>query len=128
MTKYSHEQRLKIVMDVLEKHMSIREARKLSGCNHEQVRRWIRRYELFGVEGIVLTHGSYTGEFKQHVIEYMHENHLSIIETSVLFGIPAVSTVFRWEHIYCEEGPQALHGENRGRKKNMQSDSQRNKK
>lgn len=122
MAKYTYEQRMKAVLDVTEKYMSCVAVGKLMGCDDELVRRWVKLYEQFGVEGLILKHGTYAGEFKQHVVEYMHENHLSIIETSVLFGIPAVSTVCKWEHIYCEEGPQALHRETRGRKKNMPSD------
>lgn len=121
MAKYSYEQRLKAVLDVTEKNMSCLAVGNLLGCDKEHVRRWVKRYQQFGVEGLTLKHGTYTGEFKQHVIEYMHENHLSIIETSVLFGVPSASTVGKWERIYYEEGPKALYRDNRGRKKNMVS-------
>lgn len=122
MAKYTYEQRMKAVLDVTEKHMSCGAVGKLLGCDDEVVRRWVKRYEQFGLEGLTLKHGTYAGEFKQHVVEYMHENHLSIFETAVLFGIPGDTTVGRWERIYYEEGPQALHRDNRGRKKNMASD------
>ncbi len=121
MAKYTYEQRIKAVLDVTEKHMSCRAVGKLMGCDDEHVRRWVKRYELSGVEGLLLKHGTYSGEFKQHVVEYMHENHLSIFETAVLFGVPSDTTVGRWERIYYEEGPQALYRDNRGRKKNMAS-------
>lgn len=122
MAKYSYEQRLQAVLDVTEKHMSCRAVGELLGCGETHVRRWVKRYEQFGIEGLHLKHGTYTGEFKQHVVEYMHENHLSIFETSTLFGIPTDVTVGNWERIYYEEGPQALHRDNRGQKKNMSSD------
>lgn len=122
MAKYTYEQRMKAVLDVTEKHMSCRSVGKLLGCGHEHVRRWVKRYEQFGVEGLLLKHGTYSGEFKQHIVEYMHENHLSISEASVLFGIPSDVTVGKWERIFYEEGPQALYRDNRGRKKSMASD------
>jgi transposase len=128
MAKFTYEQRLKAVMDVVEKHMSCRAVAKLIGCHHEVVRNWVKRYEQFGVEGLTLKHGTYAGEFKQHVVEYMHENHLSIFETAVLFGIPSNRALGKWERIYYEEGPQALHRENRGRKKNMPSDKPKKEK
>jgi transposase len=128
MAKYTYEQRLKAVMDIIEKHMSHRTAARTLGCNHEVVRRWLKRYEQFGVDGLTLKHGTYAGEFKQHVVEYMHENHLSTFETAVLFGIPNSTTLGKWEYIYYEEGPQALYKDNRGRKKNMPSDKPKKEK
>jgi transposase len=122
MTKYSHEQRLKAIKDVLENQMSYQAVGNLLGCGKGPVREWVRRYELHGIEGFALKNGTYTGEFKQHVIEYMHDNHLSIAETAPLFNIPSVSTVAKWECIYYEEGPLALHRNNRGRRKKMKFD------
>jgi transposase len=122
MSKYSYEQRMKAVLDVTEKRMSCEAVGKLLGCGETPVRRWVKRYEKFGVEGVTLKHGTYTGEFKQHVVEYMHENHLSIFETATLFGIPTDVSVGKWERIFYEEGPQALYRDNRGRKKDMASD------
>ena len=124
MKKYTYEQRLKAVLDVVEKHMSSRTVAKQLGCGKSPVHRWVQRYEQFGVEGLILNHGSYTGEFKLDAVEYMHENHLSISETAVLFGIPGDSTLGKWEKIYCEEGPQALYRDIRGHKRNMSSDKQ----
>lgn len=113
---------MKAVMDMTEKHISHRTVAKMLECNHEVVRRWLKRYEQFGVEGLILKHGTYTGEFKQHVVEYMHEKHLSISETAVVFGIPSDTTLGKWVRIFYEEGPQALHRDNRGRKKSMTTD------
>lgn len=128
MTKYSYEQRMKAVLDVKEKHMSCKAVGKQLGCGMTPVRRWVKRYERFGVEGLTLKHGTYTGEFKIHIVEYMHENHLSIFETAALFGIPNDTTVGKWERIYYEEGPAALFRDNRGRKKSMSSDNLKKKK
>jgi transposase len=128
MAKYTHEQRMKAVLDVVEKYMSCKAVGKQLGCGETPVRRWVKRYEKFGVEGLTKKSGTYTGEFKQHVVEYMHENHLSIFETATLFGIPNDTTVGRWEHIYCEEGPQALYRDNRGRKRDMSFDKPKKEK
>lgn len=122
MAKYTYEQRMKAVLDVIERHMSYRAVGKLLGCGDAPIHRWVKRYEKFGVEGLLIKNGTYTGEFKQHVIEYMHENHLSLFETATAFGIPTDVTVGKWERIFYEEGPQALYRDNRGGKKNMPSD------
>ena len=71
--------------------------------------------------------GSYDGKFKQNVVEYMHNNHLSCSETALRFGIPQDATVGRWERIYYEEGPQALYEDRRGRIKNMSSKPRKKK-
>ena len=128
MAKYSYEQRMKVVLEVIEKHLSYEAAGKQSGCGKTQVYRWVKRNERFGSDGLSLKHGTYTGDFKQHVIEYMHENHLSISETSVLFGIPTDSTVGKWEHIYYEEGPTAFYRNDLGRKISMPFDKPKKQK
>ena len=127
MSKYSYEERLEAVLRVTEGGMSVRGSAKILGTSSEHVRRWIMRYEQFGVEGLLMKHGSYDGAFKISVIEYMHDNHLSLSQTAVKFGIPQDGTVGKWERIYYEEGPQALYRDNRGRKSKMSLDKPKKK-
>ena len=83
---------------------------------------WIHKYETHGVEGIMKQlKSSYNGNFKQDVVEYMHNNHLSATETANYFRLAGADVVLKWERIYYEEGPQGLHIERRGRSKNMSS-------
>ena len=128
MAKYSYEERLEAVLRVVEEGMSAKASAKILGTAYEHVRRWVKRYEQFGPEGLILKHGSYDGAFKISVIEYMHENHLSLSQAAVKFGIPHDTTIGKWERIYYEEGPQALYQDNRGRKTKMSSDKPRKKK
>ena len=128
MAKYSYEERLEAVLRVVEEGMSVKASAKILGTAYEHVRRWVKRYEQFGPEGLILKHGSYDGAFKISVIEYMYENHLSLSQAAVKFGIPNDTTVGKWARIYYEEGPQALYRDNRGRKTKMSSDKPRNKK
>ena len=72
-------------------------------------------YEQHGVSGLSTPPGKYVGEFKVHVVEYMHANGLSLTETANYFCIPSHPTVAKWERIYHEEGPEALLEERRGR-------------
>lgn len=81
-----------------------------------QLRRWVHLYEQHGAEGLFKVSATYSGEFKIHVVEYMHEKQMSIVETANHFRIPSHSTVIKWERIYYEEGPEALLEERRGRK------------
>ena len=50
----------------------------------------------------------YTGDFKQMVVETMHEEHLSCREIAKRFNIPH-QRVCSWERIYLTEGPEILH-------------------
>jgi transposase len=128
MRKYTYEQRLKAVLDVAERYMSCRAVAKQLGCGKSIVHRWVQQYEQHGVEGLIQKHGTYTGEFKLHVVEYMQENHLSISQTAVLFGIPGDATVGKWVKVYYEEGPQALYRENRGQKNDMPTNKSKKEK
>ena len=115
--KYSNEFKLKVVEDYLSgKSGGIRLLQHKYGVPHSMIERWIRLYELHGVEGLCNSSGTYSGEFKIHVIEYMHANGLSLTEAANIFCIPSRTTVAKWERIYYEEGPDALLEERRGRK------------
>lgn len=127
MSKYSYEFKLKVINDMLDNHIGTDRTSKKYGISHENLRRWFKRYELYGIEGLLMKKGSYDGKFKQNVVEYMHNNHLSCSETALRFGIPQDTTVGRWERIYYEEGPQALYEDRRGRIKNMSSKPRKKK-
>ena len=119
MSKFSYEEKLEAVLRVVDDGMSVRDSAKILGTAKSQVHRWVMRYEQFGSEGLLLKHGSYDGDFKVFVVEYMHQHHLSISQAAVKFGIPGDATVGKWERIYYEEGPAALSRENRGRSRKM---------
>ena len=121
MSKYSYEEKLEAVLRVVEDGMFAENSARILGTSKSHVRRWVGLYRQFGCEGLLLKHGTYDGKFKISVIEYMHENHLSLFQTAVKFGIPNDATVGKWERIYYEEGPEALFRENRGRSKTMNS-------
>ena len=128
MSKYSVEEKLAAVRMVVNDGLSTYEAAKVSGIPRSPILRWVERYKQFGPEGIIIKHGSYDGAFKVSVIEYMHENHLSLNQTAIKFGIPTEVTVGKWERIYYEEGPQGLYLDNRGRKSKMSSEKPKEKK
>ena len=128
MAKYSLEEKLEAVLRVIEDGMSKQQSAKILGAHKSRVHQWVQLYIEHGQEGLVMKNGSYTGEFKQSVIEYMHVNHLSNRQTAAKFGIPSPTVVDKWERIYYEEGPQGLYRDNRGRKSKMSSDKPRKKK
>jgi transposase len=117
MVKFSIEKRIDAVNEVVMKQRSKIQVSREFGISLPVIKRWVSRFEKHGIEGLLMKRGSYTGEFKVHVINYMHQNHLSLFQTATHFGIPSDATVGIWERIYLEEGPEVLFKDNRGRKK-----------
>ena len=129
MSKYSEEFKLKVVNYYLDNHYGWEYvAKQFNIPAWTTVRKWVRKYEEHGGKGLIKNQKtSYTGEFKQNVVEYMHTNHLSATMTSAKFNLANETTVLRWERIYYEEGPQALYEDRRGRRKNMDSKQEKKK-
>ena len=127
MSKYTNEFKLKVI-EYYQKYGGLK-----STANHFNipsdytVSQWVRKYEKHGAKGLFKNCNRYDGKFKQKVIEYMHDNHLSLTETCIKFNLGCPTVVGKWEHIYYEKGPQALYTERRGRKKIMNSDPKKKK-
>ena len=119
MSKYKRELKLEVVNYVLEHHNSTTEASRKYNVNISMLKMWVRKYSSHGVTGLMRNIQKYDGKFKNYVIEYMHNNHLSLTETAIKFNIANHNIVGKWERIYYEEGPQALFEERRGKNKNM---------
>ena len=104
MSKYSKEFKLEVVKYCVEKHHSSYDAaREFSIQSPTPIKQWIRKYKEHGIEGLVKQEkSSYSGEFKQNVVEYMHTNHLSATETAIHFRIE-VPVVLKWERIYMRK-------------------------
>lgn len=122
MNKYSSEFKLEVVKYYLENNVGYQAATDHFGVAYSPVIRWVRKYKENGYVGLMKNQrASYSGNFKQNVVEYMHENHLSCQETAFHFNLAGDYVVSKWERIYYEEGPQGLYIERRGRLKNMSS-------
>ena len=129
MSKYSEKFKLEVVNYYLNNNCSWQYvADKFNIPAKVTVRKWVRKYEEHGTKGLIKNQkASYSGEFKQNVVEYMHTNHLSANETAIHFNLGSVDQATKWERIYYEEGPQGLYKERRGRNKNMSSKTRKKK-
>ena len=127
MSKYSNEFKLQIIKYYLEENHSYLECcKKFNIPSKTQIKEWVKKYKQHGPDGLIKhQNSSYDGEFKQYVVEYMHNNHISATKTAIYFRLQT-SVVLKWERIYYEEGPQALFEERRGRSRKM--GSKKNKK
>ena len=128
MSKYSNELKLEVIEYYLKNNVGYRATADYFGVAYSPVVRWIRKYKENGYDGLLKNKKiSYSGDFKQNVVEYMHTNHLSATETAIFFNLSGDYVVSKWERIYYEEGPQALYVERRGRNKNMSSKPRKKK-
>ena len=127
MSKYSKEFKLEVVKYYFENYGGYGiTANHFNIPSATSVKEWVRKYKENNSYGLFKNlKSSYSGDFKQSVIEYMHNNHLSATETAIKFNLANHVIVQKWERIYYEEGPQALYEERRGRSKNMSSKSKK---
>lgn len=122
MSKYSSDFKLKVVKYCIEDNHSSYEASKTFKIPVSPIKKWISKYREHGYEGLIRNQNiSYDGDFKQYVVEYMRDNHLSSNEVAIRFNLAGDYVVSKWERIYYEEGPQALFEERRGRPRMMSS-------
>ena len=118
---YTLELKLQVVQCYLEGNLSIRDVAKEFRVDPGDVRKWKDAYLHHGVSGLCTTHGTYTGDFKVTVVEYMHNTGASTRQAAAHFNIPSRTTVSKWERIYYEQGKEALYIDNRGRPQKMKN-------
>ena len=119
-TKYLPELRLTVVTEYLEGNIGYRAlSRKYGIASPRDIAKWVRLYKEHGEAGLCTTHGTYDGQFKISVVEYMHSTGSSAGQTAAHFNIPSFRSVCQWERIYLEEGREALLLERRGKANSM---------
>ena len=117
--KYSTELKLEIVLRYLNGTEAITRLAKEYCVFKSDIQKWRDAYLEHGIEGLCTTNGTYSGDFKVSVVEYMHNTGTSIRQTAAHFNIPSYPTVSSWEKIYNEQGKEALYKETRGRASKM---------
>ena len=116
---YSTELKFEIVQRYQQGNISTNELAKIYHVHKSDIAKWNAAYLEHGVAGLCPTHGTYTGDFKVAVVEYMHSTGASIRNTAIHFNISSHTTVKKWERIYYEFGKEALYEERRGRATKM---------
>ena len=115
MSKYIYEFKLKIVKEHLNEHFGFAYlSKKYNIQSKENIREWVKRYEIHGDNGLKKNPFSYDGNFKRDVVKYMCDSNSSATQVSYEYNV-GVSLVMKWYRIYTEKGPQYLDIENRGR-------------
>ena len=124
---YSTELKLEIVQHYLQGNIGLKALAEQYHVNKCDIQKWKAAYAEHGVDGLCKTHGTYTGDFKVAVVEYMHTTGASMRKTAAHFNIPSLKSVSDWERIYYEEGKEALFEERRGRARKMETGNSRKK-
>lgn len=117
--KYSTELKLEVVQRYLQGNIGLKVLAKEYYVWPGDIQKWRDAYLAHGVEGLTTTHGTYTGDFKVTVVEYMHTTGASLRKTAAHFNIPSRESISKWERIYFEEGKEAPYEERRGRASKM---------
>lgn len=105
---YTFRQKLTIVRLIESGKESIGSASRRLGSSRSVIQQWLGHYRQQGKAGLKLHVGTYNGEFKIKVVEYMLDKGLSLTEACSLFGIPNPHTVNCWKKAYKVHGSHIL--------------------
>lgn len=116
MGRYSVEFKIEAIEAWKKRKLTIAEIVSKYNISTQTLRRWVAEYDSQGFDGLVVKpkNKTYTGEFKQTVVEDMRQNNLSQSEVSRKYSIGR-RQVQQWERIYLEQGVEGLYIEKRGR-------------
>ena len=116
---YSDELKLEIVQRYLQGNISLKALAEKYHVGKSDIQKWKAAYAEHGIKGLTITNGTYSGDFKVSVVEYMHNTKSSLRQTAAHFNIPSMRSISCWERIYYTEGKEALYEERRGRATKM---------
>ena len=118
--KYSLEIKKEVVKYYLEIG-SIKRTAERFDIHKGSIKTWVDIYREHGYEGLGVKNGSYTGDFKKFVVEYMINTKSSARHTAAYFNIPSHTSISNWMRIHEKNGAEALFVENRGASGKMKS-------
>ena len=99
---YTDEFKLAAATEYLEgKTGGFRAVAEKHNMDYAQLRRWVNLYKVGGCEALFIVHRTYSEDFKVAVVEYRHNNSMSICMTAAHFGIQSLPTIKSWDRIYC---------------------------
>lgn len=119
MSKLNLEKKAAIVAHYMNTTDGYTNTAKEFGISDSTVRMLVAQFKTNGIEGLSHKNGTYSGDFKIHVLQYQQENNLSDKETAVYFKIPNRGTICTWRKKYKKGGYELLSRDGRGNPKNM---------
>ncbi|MER1959115.1 MAG: IS3 family transposase [Solibacillus sp.] len=115
MAKFTAEEKLQAALRYLEGKESYREIARSIGVDHNALPKWVKQYELQGINAFIKQYTNYSAQFKLDVLNFMIENGTSSLETAAIFGIAAPSTIRQWRKQFETKGFDALQSKKKGR-------------
>lgn len=115
MSKFTTEERIKIVLRFLNGHESISKIAQEVQVNKSIVSGWIRLYEQQGIEAFLKNYTTYSLQFKMDVLNYMNETGTSSIDAAAIFNISSPGMIRNWRNKLERGGIDALEQKKKGR-------------
>ncbi len=107
---YSKEFKLNVINYYLKENIGYLKVAEHFKISDSTVLQWVRKYKEYGEKGLeIKAKKNYDGDFKKEVVEFMHENHLSYLETAIHFNLGSTNVPSSWDKIYKRKGPDALY-------------------
>ena len=119
MSKISLEKKAELVAHYLNSSDGYTNTAKAFGVSESVIRMLVAQFKANGIEGLSHKNGTYSGDFKLHVLEYQKQHNLSDKKTAVLFKIPSWGTICTWRKKYNLGGYELLSQDMRGNPKTM---------
>ncbi len=115
MSKFTAEERIKIVLRYVYGNEPINEIAREVQVNAAIVSGWIRLYEHQGIEAFQKNYTSYSAQFKMDVLNFMNETGTSSIDTAAIFNISSPGMIRNWRLKLKQDGINALQPKKKGR-------------
>jgi len=116
MSKFSYEEKLRAVQ-LVEAGETIGSVSRQTGISQEVIHNALVHCQRYGPESLSQHRYDWSAEEKLAILRHMEEKRLSFTETSIQFGIKAISTVWSWHQRYLRYGMAGLENKKRGRPK-----------
>jgi transposase-like protein len=101
--KYTVELKLEIVQYYLSGKVSFKDAANKYHVNKSDIIKWVAAYREHGIEGLLAKNGTYTGDFKIFVVEYMHNTGSSARQTAAYFNIASLTSGRRLPNTFSDK-------------------------
>lgn len=110
MAKYNEQFKLMLVKEYQEGKLGYDLLAKKHGMKDSTpIKRWVKVYEKFGVEGLKKKQKeSYSVQFKLDVLSFMKRTGSSETETALQFGLTNPPIIASWKKAFLEGGAEAL--------------------
>lgn len=117
--KYSLDIRLAVVNHYLAGKDGTHRTVERFGVERTSVRRWVRAWQLHGIDGITLKNDRHSPAFRMTVVRAVLNEEFSMREAAARFNISTETVVRHWVNVYKDAGEKGLLSIKPGRSKDM---------